>query len=123
MRFQVLAPLTALILVVGCGASSQGPLAGSSIGEVVTNVVQAVNAGDTNRFTKLLDSQASAQVPQLFGMVQRSGIPTNYPSRLQFPSSGQARLNYHDLPRGCHFQIDLQKDVAGWRVTRIWFCR
>jgi hypothetical protein len=110
-------------ILAGFSASAQSNLAAHSVGEIVTNMVQHAQTGDTNYFIAVLDSSATGKASQLIGMIQRSGMLTNYPSRLESQSPAEVRLNYHYLERGCHFQIDLQKQDTVWKVTRIWFCR
>ncbi len=112
-----------LALVAGCSAGARNGLTGQSVGQVVTNIVAFAQAGKTTCFTPVFEPLGDLQTPQLFGMIQRSGMLTNYSGRLQMQSAVKARLDYHYIERGCHFQVDLQKNGSTWRVTRIWFCR
>ncbi len=68
-------------------------------------------------------SPARRQESNLVAMIRRSGMSTNYVSRCSLNTNGTGRLDYHDLERGCHFQIDLAKTNDTWAVKRIWFCR
>ena len=99
----------ATTLILGCSRTAQTDLAGQSVGDIVTNMVQHAKAGDTNYFAPVLDPSSAAQPSQLLAMIQRSGMLTNYSSRLQSESPTFARLNYHYLERGCHFQVDLRR--------------
>jgi hypothetical protein len=59
----------------------------------------------------------------LVEQIKRSGMAENYRSRLEGVSETKARLNYHYLERGCHFQIELEKRDGSWAMKRVWFCR
>lgn len=102
-------------MALGCSAAAPG---GATIGDVVTNLVQHARRGDQAFFTLVAKGPAA----EIMSMVQRSGMETNFVERLQKKSDSTARLDYHMLERGCHFQVDLRKDT-NWVVASIWLCR
>jgi hypothetical protein len=94
-----------------------------SVGDVVTNLAQHANAGDTNYFSSLLGPSHASETSHLLAMIQRSGMVTNYSRRVRRTSPTLARLDYCDIERGCHFQVEMQKESGGWSVSGIWLCR
>jgi len=107
----------------GCGKSPKHLVQPKTAGDVVTNLLTHAQTNDVSYFVTLLDTVSSNQAPQLLSMIQRSGMETNYLGRLRKDSPTQARLDYHDEERNCHFQVDLQQEGADWKVRRIYFCR
>jgi hypothetical protein len=55
-------------------------------------------------------------------MINASGMTNNFNARTTV-NGAEARMDYHDLSTGCHFQIDLQKQGGDWTIKRICFCR
>lgn len=109
--------------MVGCGKGPESTAQPKTAGDVITNLVAHAQTNDVSFFVTLLDPGLSNQAPLLVSMVQRSGMETNYLGRLRKDSATQARLDYHDEERNCHFQVDLQQEGIDWKVTRIYFCR
>jgi hypothetical protein len=109
--------------MTGCGRGPENTAQPQTAGAVVTNLVAHAQTNDVSFFVTLLDPGLSNQAPQLVSMVQRSGLETNYLGRLRKDSATQARLDYHDEERNCHFQVDLQQEGADWKVRRIYFCK
>jgi hypothetical protein len=72
-------------------------------------------------FVSLMDAAGTRR--RNGSMIQRSGMETNYLGRLRKDSATQARMDYHDEDRNCHFQVDLQQEGADWKVRRIYFCK
>jgi hypothetical protein len=109
--------------VAGCGKGPETTAQPTTVGDLATNLVAHAQTNDVSFFVALLDPGLSNQAPQLVSMVQRSGMETNYLGRLRKDSATQARLDYHDEERSCHFQVDLQQEGVDWKVRRIYFCR
>jgi hypothetical protein len=82
-------------------------------------------AGTTNIpfFAPHMDQAYKGRETDLIGMINQSGMPTNYLTRYHLETNGTARLDYHLLERGCNFQIDLAMTNGDWNIRRIWFCR
>lgn len=108
-----------------------------SIDKLVTEIVVRAKADDKETFGKYLvahrdgdlpgdyEKRAEKQSQKLIEMVLRSDMENNYKQRLEHISSSNARLNYHYLEKGCHFQIELEKieEYGTWHIKNIWFCR
>lgn len=94
-----------------------------SIDQVVREIVDRANSNDTQYFERVLDKPYKGQEEKLIGMIKRSEMLTNYKERLEMRSDVTARLNYHYLEKGCHFQVDLARENGTWIIKRIWFCR
>lgn len=109
--------------MTGCGKGPESAVIPKTTGDVATNLVAHAQTNDLSFFVVLLDPAVSNQAPQLVSMVQRSGMETNYLGRLRKDSATQARLDYHDEERNCHFQVDLQQEGVDWKVRRIYFCK
>jgi hypothetical protein len=105
------------LAMLGCRKSSDG-LTAPTIGELATNIVRLAQTQGTPLESVMEDSQRE----QLLEMIRRSGMLTNYTSRLQ-ESQDEAQLDYHELTQKLHFQIDLKRDGRMWKVDRIWLCR
>ncbi len=113
----------ALTCLSGCNLATRNTLTGQTVGDVVTNIVKFAQAGSTAPFMPMFEPHDDLSALKLLGMIQRSGMLTNYASRIESCPEGRARLDYHYLERGCFFQVDLQRDGDRWRVTRIFLCR
>lgn len=107
-----------LFMLVAC---SQAPRI-ASIDDMVGEIVKRAKADDTAFFAKYVDPSIKGQERKLIEQIKASGMMDNYKSRLEV-SDSKARLNFHYLEKGCHFQIDLEKQNGSWLITRIWFCR
>jgi len=70
-----------------------------------------------------MDASAKGQAQRMLEQIKASGMATNFTSQLEDLSETKARLNYHELEKGCHFQVDLEKRDGLWIIRRIWFCR
>jgi hypothetical protein len=105
------------LAALGCRKSSDG-LTAPTIAELATNIVRLAQTQGTALESVMEDSQRE----QLLEMIRRSGMLTNYATRLQ-ESQDEAQLDYHELTRNLHFQIDLKRDGRMWKVDRIWVCR
>lgn len=111
------------VLAISCSKQPEEPVAGQTVGDIATNLVQRAQANDTNYFVGFLDSSAKDQAPQLIEMIHRSGMLTNYAGHLRKDSLTQGRFDYHAPEAQCHFQVDLQQEGADWKVRRFYFCR
>jgi hypothetical protein len=122
-RFYMLAGCLAGLLLAGCGATAASQPEAQSLKEAVTTLVQHAQAGDTRYFSGLMPSPTPGAAAQLVAMVRRSGMLTNYTERLHARSPTEARLDYHYLEKGCHFQVSLVKENSAWKVKQIGLCR
>jgi hypothetical protein len=118
MRMPVLI-FSFLLLLVGCGQAAKT----ATVDEMVGEIVKHATADDTAFFAEYLDASYKGQEKQLIQQIKASGMSDNYKSRLEGVSETKARLNYHFLEKGCHFQIDLVRQDGVWTIKRIWFCR
>jgi len=103
-----------------------------SIDELVIEIVAQAKANNQELFRKTLktlDVEYKDHKQKLIEMILRSDMESNYKQRIKYISSSEARLNYHYLEKGCHFQIELEKEKdwkersSWWTVKRIYFCR
>jgi hypothetical protein len=125
MHYFVLAGfwLMTLVALAGCSRPAHPGHVDQNLGGLVTNMVQHAQSGDAVYFDSLLRGPDAGEAPKLMEMIRGSGMLTNYMTRVQTNSTADFRLGYHDLARGCNFQVDLLKDGLNWRLKRIWFCR
>ncbi len=107
-----------VLLLGGCRQAAKS----LTVDEMVAEIVQHAMADDTAFFAKYLDAPYKGQAKQLIQQIQASGMADNYQSRLEI-TDAKARLNYHYLEKGCHFQIDLERHDGNWTIQRMWFCR
>jgi len=123
-RVKLILLLAVVSCMAGCGkgpeTTAQPP---KTAGDLAAELVAHAQVNDLPFFASLLDAAVSNQASQLVAMIQRSGMETNYLGRLRKDSATQARLDYHDEERNCHFQVDLQQEGADWKVRRIYFCK
>ena len=91
--------------------------------QLVGAIVRRANNNETQHFEALLDTSYKGQSSKLIEMIKESEMLSNYGERFRKLSDSTARLNYHDITKGCYFQIDVAKEDSKWKVTRIWFCR
>ena len=111
--------LGSALMLIGCSSSANTATVDGIVGEIVKHA----QAGDTGFFAKYLDSSYKGQEKKIVQQIKASGMADNYKTRLEDVSDTKARLNYHYLEKGCHFQIDLEKQNGYWTIKRIWFCR
>src|SRR5262245_27743050 len=112
-----------VVCMAGCGKGPESTAQPKTAGDVAADLVAHAQTNDLPFFVSVLDAAVSNQASQLVSMIQRSGMETNYLGRLRKDSATQARLDYHDEERNCHFQVDLQQEGADWKVRRIYFCK
>ena len=93
-----------------------------TVDQMVAEIVKHATADDTDFFVAYLDAPYKEKANQLIQQIKASGMADNYKSRLEV-SETKARLNYHYLERGCHFQIDLMNQDGAWLIQRVWFCK
>lgn len=105
--------------VNGCSSASEV----STVDQVVKEIVRRANANDTQYIEALLDHPYKNQAAYVIEMIKRSDMLSNYKQRLKPLSDTTARLDYHYLEKGCYFQIDLTRQNANWKVSRIWLCK
>ncbi len=122
-RYSLIAGGLAGLLLAACEGAVESKPQAQSLGAAVTNLFERAQAGDINYFTALVVSPAPGSAAGLMAMVRRSGMLTNYTERLHSTSPTEARLDYHYLEKGCHFQVNLAKQGSAWQVTGIWPCR
>lgn len=115
----MLALIFSLLLLGGCAPAAKT----STADEMVAVIVKHATTDDTAFFAQYMDASYKGQEKKLIGQIKASGMADNYRNRLEGVSETKARLNYHYLEKGCHFQIDLEKQDESWTITRIWFCR
>ena len=114
-------PVAIFCLLLLLGVRGHAVMTGT-VDELVAEIVQHAAADDMAFFSAYLDESSKGQAAQLIQQIKASGMADNFKSRLE-TSDTEGRLNYHDLKRGCHFQIDLAKQDGAWSIKRIWFCR
>ena len=105
--------------MIGCNSSPKTDTIDGIVGEIIKHAT----AADTAFFAQYMDASAKSQAPQILKQIIASGMTTNYTNRLETVSETKARLNYHYIEKGCHFQIDLERQDGSWVIRRIWFCR
>ena len=122
-RVRLILLLAVVSCMAGCGKVPESTAQPKTAGDLAADLVAHAQTNDLPFFASLLDAVVSNQASQLVSMIQRSGMETNYLGRLRKDSATQARLDYHDEERNCHFQVDLQQEGADWKVRRIYFCK
>jgi formiminotetrahydrofolate cyclodeaminase len=95
----------------------------ATIDETVAEIVKHAAIADNAYFTEHMDPSYKGQETKLIEQIKASGMAEDYKNRLENLSETKARLNYHYLEKGCHFQIDLEKQNNSWVIQRIWFYR
>ena len=98
-------------------------LSSKTIEQIVIEIVKKAELKDTGYFQNLLDTPYKKMTEQITKQINNSGMIINYKEHLEMKSNNTARLNYHYLEKGCHFQIDLIKHGNNWKISRVWFCR
>jgi hypothetical protein len=122
-RISILGGCLAALVLAGRAIPAVNPPKAHGLEAAVAGLVQHAQAGDTNYFNGFLAAPNPVIAGQLVGMVQRSGMLTNYSERLHASSATTARLDYHYPEKGCHFQVTLSKQGATWHVTGLGLCR
>jgi hypothetical protein len=115
----VLLTVCVVASVVGCSSSPKK----ETIDGLVTEIGKHAAADDTAFFAHYMDASAKGQAPQMLKQIKASDMASNFTNRLETISDTKSRLNYHYLERGCHFQVDLEKQDGLWVIRRMWFCR
>jgi len=105
--------------MIGCRPSPKAETIDGLVGEITKHA----SADDTAFFAQYMDASAKSQAPQILKQIKASGMTTNSTNRLETVSETKARLNYHYIEKGCHFQVDLEKQDGFWVIRRIWLCR
>ena len=115
--------LTSVMLLSGCAAGLEAPSMGaSSVEGVVVQLASWAEANDTAALKAYMDNPSIQTPADLAKMIRKSDIKNTYGKKLS-TEGFSARLNYHDLAKGLHFQVDMDKRSDVWTVSRIWFCR
>ena len=120
MRRSAAAAFLFLVLAVGCRPAPIAP----TVGGLVAQIVEHADAGDASFFKPYLDGAPSGGAEHLAEMIRNSGMAGNFSERTIYSARNTAaRLDYCDISRGCHFQVDLVQQDGSWTIRRIWFCR
>ncbi len=115
---------TLLIMCVGVSLIGCSPsVKAATIDDVVREIVKHAAAGDTEFFAQYMDPSYKGQERRIVEQIKASGMAENYKNRVEYVSEMTARLNYHYLEKGCHFQVDIEKQNGSWIIRKIWFCR
>ena len=94
-----------------------------SLAALAAELVAKANAGDSLYFQNLMGGADKEQAAKLMEMIKKSGMETNCRERFTEDPVGIGHLNYHDLERGCHFQMKLSPTEGRWAVDKVSFCR
>lgn len=115
---QILIACALVILSFGCDTTAKS----STIGGLVAEIVSRAKANDERFFNRYLDESFKGQAARLITMINASGMATNFNARTTV-NGNHASMDYHDLSKGCHFQVELEKQGSDWTIKRIFFCR
>jgi 5-formaminoimidazole-4-carboxamide-1-beta-D-ribofuranosyl 5'-monophosphate synthetase len=108
-----------LLMLAGCSHAAKT----ATVDEMVGVIIKHADDGDKGFFSQYMDTEFKGHADKLIVMIKASGMADNYKTRLVDVSDAKARLNYHYLEKGCHFQINLERHDGSWIIRRIWFCR
>ena len=56
-------------------------------------------------------------------MIKKSNLPETYEKHIEKIDETLYRLNYHQLDKGLHFQVDIKNIDDKYFIKRIWLCR
>lgn len=113
-----------VILIFNCNSViAENPIGFNNISELVSYLYRLPDMHVLDELKSYIDEPYKDKTVEISLMIKKSNLPKTYEEHIEKIDETLYGLNYHQLDKGLHFQVDIENIEDKYFIKRIWLCR